>query len=223
MKQIITFIFSILLSLTNVNAQGNYLSIGNKTSGLCIGNSEQYNGLRLNFIDKNVHSTNGLDISFLARKHSLYGFGISLIGGNVKKSNGICIHGLFSSGNYNGISITGLWSSLDKLNGIGFAGLMTGDTLNGVSIGLWSVYSEGKIKGVSLAMFAIQGNEMNGISASLLHNKIKKQKGLSISLYNSTDHLKGIQIGIINYAGNNRKLFRYLPFINFNFKKKNSS
>jgi len=41
-----------------------------------------------------------------------------------------------------------------------------------------------------------------------------RQKGLSIALFNHTKELHGLQLGVINYAGNNRKLFRWMPFFN---------
>jgi len=40
------------------------------------------------------------------------------------------------------------------------------------------------------------------------------QTGVTIGLYNSVRMLKGIQIGIVNHAGNNRAPFRWLPILN---------
>ena len=42
--------------------------------------------------------------------------------------------------------------------------------------------------------------------------------GLSIALFNYTNELHGVQLGILNYAGNNRKGFRLLPFANMHFR-----
>jgi hypothetical protein len=43
--------------------------------------------------------------------------------------------------------------------------------------------------------------------------------GLSIALYNRTKELHGIQVGLLNFAGNNTKGLRMLPFINLHLKK----
>jgi hypothetical protein len=40
------------------------------------------------------------------------------------------------------------------------------------------------------------------------------QVGISVGLVNWTDRLSGLQIGILNRAGNNRHPFRILPLLN---------
>jgi hypothetical protein len=43
--------------------------------------------------------------------------------------------------------------------------------------------------------------------------------GLSVALYNRANELHGIQLGVLNYAGNNPKGLRMLPFINLHLRK----
>jgi len=40
-------------------------------------------------------------------------------------------------------------------------------------------------------------------------------------LYNRTEELHGLQVGLLNYAGNNPKGLRMLPFVNMHLKKAN--
>ena len=58
-KLIAVFILSILS--TNINAQG--VGIPKKTWGLGFGNSERFDGLRFNFIDKNIDKINGMSFT----------------------------------------------------------------------------------------------------------------------------------------------------------------
>jgi len=44
-----------------------------------------------------------------------------------------------------------------------------------------------------------------------------KQSGLTVGLFNYSWLLDGVQIGLINYARNNPKFMRWLPFINWHF------
>jgi hypothetical protein len=52
---------------------------------------------------------------------------------------------------------------------------------------------------------------MGGVQTS------QRQVGLSIGLLNWTDVLHGVQIGLLNHAGNNPPAFRILPILNLNF------
>jgi hypothetical protein len=99
--KIIPTIFLVLLS-TLLFGQNKQFSLGVKCNGISIGNSANYNGLRINFEDKNVNSVNGLNIA-----------GVSDIG----KLNGISIGVLVSLDSYsNGIDIGGLTTRLGKHN-----------------------------------------------------------------------------------------------------------
>jgi hypothetical protein len=43
------------------------------------------------------------------------------------------------------------------------------------------------------------------------------QRGITIGLFNRAEELHGIQIGLLNYAGNNSGIFRWLPILNAHF------
>ena len=62
---------------------------------------------------------------------------------------------------------------------------------------------------------------MKGVSVSLIYGNINDvQQGVSVGAYNITEQLHGFQFGLINYAHNNRKIFRLTPFFNFNLRNK---
>jgi hypothetical protein len=41
-----------------------------------------------------------------------------------------------------------------------------------------------------------------------------EQHGLTIGLFNYAESLDGVQVGLLNYAGNNRAGLRWLPIAN---------
>ena len=82
------------------------------------------------------------------------------------------------------------------------------DVINGLSMGI---------------LIGCHTHKLNGLSVSLFKNVVGIQNGVAISAFNRARELHGIQFGLINYAANNRPLFRYMPFVNFNFKKNSTS
>ena len=56
----------------------------------------------------------------------------------------------------------------------------------------------------------------NGIGFRGWHPEKRTQRftGLSIGGFNCAEELHGVQLGILNYAGNNPRWARWLPFVN---------
>lgn len=191
----------------------NYFSIGSKTTGICIGNSNKYNGIRLNFWDKDGYfnkkvseKVNGINISFSSESNVLNGIQLGLLVTHSKKANGI--------------SVASLLNNSDKMNGIAIALIsINSDTLNGLFTG-WGIGSNNVIKenkvinGCAMGVW-VSAEKINGAAITVFNSNSKIQNGFSISIFNKTDELHGIQIGLVNYAGNNSKLLRWLPVINF--------
>ena len=100
-----------------------------------------------------------------------------------------------------------------KINGIAISFINECNIVNGFQIGLLASHTM-RINGLAMGVLT-DIESINGISISLFRQHSKKQKGLAISVINKTDELKGVQIGLLNYVGNNPKLFRCLPFLNF--------
>jgi len=225
-----SFILAFLLLSTILFGQNRHLSLGLKGNGICFGNSIDYNGIRLNLWDKNVDKINGLNISGLSRCRKINGFSIGLVASLDTISNGMKIGGLaVTAKKHNGLAVAGLFLAGNKFNGVGLAGLSPfADTLNGLFVGLWGVTPWSSydtinvINGLAIGGFGVNATKMNGLSLAFLLNLFKKQNGISISCFNSADELHGFQFGLLNYAGNNKRLFRWTPFFNFNLRKKAS-
>ncbi|MBP9079969.1 MAG: hypothetical protein KBF80_06935 [Flavobacteriales bacterium] len=182
-----------------------YLSIGSRTSGICFGNSSNYNGLRFNLLDNETERINGINISFLAM---------------TEKTNGVQIGGLAAhTTRINGLSLAPVWQNSEKSNGLGVSFGIDSDTLNGVFAGFAVAPPNANIdnrviNGLAMGVF-VGAEKVRGMAIGLFHIYSKKQVGLSVSAINRTDDLRGLQIGLLNYAGNNPKLLRWLPLINF--------
>lgn len=224
-------ILLILLLSINVTGQNGHLCLGYKDNGICFGNSRNFNGIRLNAWDKNVNKINGLNISGLSRTKILSGLSIGIIASFDSISNGIKIGGLasISQKRHNGLAVAGLFVNAEKFNGIGIAGFSPmGDTLNGLFIGLygvtaWDIDRDIKvINGLGIGGLGVRAKNINGLALGIFYNSFDIQNGVSISLFNKAKELHGFQFGLLNYAGNNRPLFRWTPLFNFNFRQKAS-
>ena len=79
------------------------------------------------------------------------------------------------------------------------------------------------INGAAAGLLAVGAEKISGVMISPIWVYSNKQYGVSIAGFNKTENLHGVQFGLLNYAGNNRKLFRWLPLINFNFSKQSDN
>lgn len=214
------------------SAYYNGFSIGTHHLGIGIGNFTKYNGLHLNWLDKdtcdngisigigqyfgfNVKKTNGLELSLFTQLDHL---------------NGISISPLMSDlNNVNGISFTGGINSTVKINGVSFSGIASlQDSINGISLNLILNRSE-VVNGIVFSGLVQNVDTLlNGIAISGLFLNAHRYNGACISPINITDEAVGIQIGIINKANSLRgiqfglininkrkKHFKILPILNF--------
>ncbi len=222
-----SFFIYILLAISTITySQNKHLSIGHRNKGLCFGNSKSYNGVRLNFIDKNVNKINGLNISFFSK---------------YTKSNGVKFSIQSESGCSNGVNLT-VWGLTDEIsNGLTFATGAFCDKINGFGIGLLSLAADSlngvfisgivgttnwtynhikNVNGLTIGIIiGVQSIQLNGFAIGG-YNDTEKQNGVVVGLYNETDQLHGLQFGVWNVAKNNI-YFKKTPFINFNFRKEN--
>lgn len=248
MKNSFILIISLLyISGACLNAQenttnGKALNIPTRKFGISIGNSTVFNGIRINFADKNVKRINGLNMTFWvksAQNQEAVVNGISMgvipAGGTMQPVNigilgvgahhdlnGMTFSGLFigGSGTMHGISTSGIFTEMNGITGIGISGLVLGgETINGIGIGGLVIFSMSKINGIAVSPGAVFGKEFNGLAASAIVST-RKMHGLSLALYNWTQELHGVQIGLLNYARNNPKGLRWLPFINLHLADK---
>jgi len=234
------FLLLVFFSCQTSFGQNRHFTIGYNDNGLTFGNSAKTNGIRINFLDKNVDMVNGLNLAAISKSRVSNGFTLGLLWIESSICNGIVINGLLGeSKKINGIFISGLGGAASKINGLGIGGLaVVGDTLNGlfissfgaaymsteriklingVTVGGFIGASTEKLNGLSISVFNNWIDELNGLSIGMI-NVIGEQKGISIGIFNRAEKLRGVQIGIWNVAKNN-KFFKYMPIINFNFRK----
>lgn len=221
----------LLLFLTAILfGQNRHLSIGLKGNGICFGNSSDYNGIRFNLLDKNVNIINGLNISALSKSRKSNGLSFGIIISMDTISNGLKIGGLATHAKlHNGLALSGLFLAGEKYNGLGLSGLSPfADTLNGFYVGLWGVtpwsrYDTIKvINGIAIGGIGVSSSKIKGLAVAFLLTSFDKLNGVSIACLNETEELHGFQFGLLNHAKNNRRLFRWTPFINFNLRKNDS-
>ena len=217
----------LILSSIISYGQNKHLTIGLKDKGISFGNSKTNYGLRFNIRDRNVNKLWGINISGISESKITNGLTFGLIANYDSISNGILINGLVGESYItNGIVISGLGHVANKFNGIGIGGLaIAGDTLNGlfispIGVTYWNTEKIKLVNGIAIGLIIGSNTEkMNGISLSLFNNVCDTLNGVAISAINRTKELHGIQFGLWNVAENNR-IFKRLPILNFNFRRK---
>ncbi len=226
MKRIIGVLIISIISINTSFGQNRFFYISKKEAGVCFGNSAQFNGLRLNLFDKYVKKINGVNLAIISSSKELNGISIGVITDGVSLSNGISVGGIALGGEKrNGVLIGGLMLYGSKINGLGISGSIDGDTLNGFFIGGIGVAGRTPkvpikiITGFATGTIAVGAEKISGLMISLVYVYSKEQYGVSIAGHNKTENLHGFQFGLLNYAGNNRKLFRWMPLMNFNLRK----
>lgn len=223
---VLVFIFQI----HGILGQNKYVSIGGRKFGICFGNSSKYNGLRLNFRDKYVKKINGINISGWSESEVINGIQIGALATASDVTNGISLGGIGTGGRQiNGIAVGGLMLGNRKINGIGIGGFSIDcDSLNGLFISFTGVAgripqeSNKMINGFAGGFVAVGADKLKGLMVSLCWVYSKEQYGISVAGFNKTENLHGVQLGLMNYAGNNR-IFRWMPIMNFNFRKQSGN
>ncbi len=183
---------------------------------------------------------NGINIGGLAVVSNRDMFGINF-GGLATVANGelrgINFGGLavIANKDMSGINFGGLAAvangSMSGIN-IGGAAVVSTEDITGLSIAIGAIVSKGLINGVNIAGYKTEAYEFAGVNLACGWSEIENFTGLSISgynrikgvqtglvigLFNSSDELHGVQLGLINIAKNNRGIAKVLPFVNFHF------
>ncbi len=211
-------------------------------------NVKRITGLNVTFWIKKFENqnaiVNAISIGVLPVAGKMQPINIGLLGvGTAKQNlNGISIGGFIigSGGKINGLSLSGIATMADgensEISGIALSGIGIGahKAINGMAIAGFAVGTEGNINGVASSLAYISSKKsFNGftLTCGFLesdifsglglagYSKINKMRGLSIALFNNSNELHGIQFGLLNYAKNNPKGFRLLPFINLHLRK----
>jgi hypothetical protein len=211
--------------------QGPNINIGYNKSGVAFGTSIYHNGIKFALLDRGSGKVNGLNTAISSKAKNVNGISFGALITADALVNGLQFGAIGNTSELmNGITIGGLYIGGKVINGFGAAGLaLSADTLNGLFLSgmgssYWNTDSISVINGVTIGIIGgSTTKKLNGLSLGFIHNVIGVQKGVSISAWNRARELHGLQIGLLNFAGNNKKAFRWLPIINFNLKKPPSS
>lgn len=229
MSKFIGQLICALLLMQNICAQNSSLKLGVGHSGILFGNNLQHNGIRFSLKDTNHAWVNGTHGSFITENQQANGIVLSLLLSGVRLVNGIQT-GLITGGDkVNGISIAPIAAFHGKINGLALSGLATYfDTTNGVQLNVLGTtpidfMSSKVINGLGIGGLYFNCVNVNGVLVSSLLCYAEQVNGVSISCVNVAEELHGVQIGLLNYAANNKKPFKKLPFINFHFRRKEKS
>ena len=133
-----------------------------------------------------------------------------------------------------GLGVGGLAVVADRsIDGITVGGLavVSGGGIRGSGMSLGKVHAEDEIYGFAVGGYMVEAIDFRGVSLGLVRTKMEEmrgfavsgynqvtleQRGLTIGIYNRARELHGVQIGLLNYAGNNPPGLRWLPIINLN-------
>lgn len=122
--------------------------------------------------------------------------------------------------NVTGLTVAGLGIGAgNHLRGLHVAGVgMTASRLSGIVVSPL-VISKRAAGGIVAPLYVHIGNggRLSGVSFSVVNHVRGQQHGLTVGLFNVASALKGVQLGLLNYAGNNPLVLRLLPGINLHF------
>lgn len=215
---------SVVLFAQDTLYNGRALNIPFRKYGISIGNSYEFNGIRINFADKNVRRINGLNITgwlkvsenenaivngisigLLPLAGIMQPINIGLIGlGSADHSNGLTIGGLIIGGDVNGLSLSGLVIMADGdkgMSGAALSGIAVGSAtaLNGLTIGGLAVGADGNIHGLAASTIYVQSKGIvRGITVTAGYLNAFTYKGLAIAGYSRSTQMNGFSIAIIN-------------------------
>lgn len=112
--------------------------------------------------------------------------------------------GIGSGGSIEGVAVAGLGVGAPRIRGLAAALAVGGQDIVGLALApaYFHIEPSGSMTGVSLSAF----NRIRG-----------EQRGVAIGIVNYTPSLHGVQIGLINWAGNNPSGLKLLPIANAHF------
>ncbi|MCK5406126.1 MAG: hypothetical protein KAJ37_01670, partial [Candidatus Krumholzibacteria bacterium] len=147
------FVACCLLAAVNTAADAGSVDLAINGYGVGLGNSKNINGLRINFIDRDVEKINGVNITLWKPKPSpngeINGISLGIIGFDAYKITGlnVAIIGMYAE-MLRGITLAGIGVESQNVRGFLFAGIAAGATT---------------VKGISLAGIGIGAQEVTGL------------------------------------------------------------
>ena len=155
---------------------------------------------------------------------------------NLYRGIGIVLGGLGAGagGDFTGIALSGIGTGAGgDFTGVSLSGIATGagGTLKGIHMAGIAVGAP-TVRGVMISGLAAGGEDVHAFSFAPAYfliedrgiqrglsiaafNRIKgEQAGFTIGIVNWARSLSGVQIGLLNYAGNKKRM-KWMPLVNF--------
>lgn len=171
MKRIITVLIIGLLYIAPSQAQ---INIGANETGLSIGNSRNWTGVRLNFRDLDIEEIRGVNVTVWSPYEPATGtirglaIGLPSTGAGTIDGFGIGLLGIAATDNLTGFMVGGVGAGAgNDITGfaVGGLGLGAGGDITGISFGGFGLGAGGDITGVSFGGFGLgAGGNITGIS-----------------------------------------------------------
>ncbi len=171
MKRIITIFLVSLLYTVPTHAQVN---IGANETGLSIGNSRNWTGVRLNFRDLDIEEIRGVNITIWSPYEPASGrirglaIGLPSTGAGSIDGLGIGLLGIAATDDLNGVMIGGVGAGAgNDITGVAFGGLGlgAGGDISGIAFGGFGLGAGGDITGLSFGGFGLgAGGDITGVS-----------------------------------------------------------
>lgn len=89
--------------------------------------------------------------------------------------------------------------------------------MRGLLVGVGMVGGKA-VKGLALAGGHFGCQTLDGMATGLYCRVGERQSGVTIGLLNTARRLDGLQIGLLNHAGNNPPMLRWLPILNLHIE-----
>ncbi|MFO7588367.1 MAG: hypothetical protein R6X22_09865 [Gemmatimonadota bacterium] len=136
-----------------------------------------------------------------------------------RDATGVSVAGLgtVAEGDLRGVSLGGLGTvSSGRIQGIALGGLgvVSDRDIQGVAAGLGGVVTGAAVRGLAAGLYKVDASVVEGISVAGWNRTRSRHTGLAIGLFNQSEELHGVQIGLLNHAANNRPPFRWVPLVN---------
>ena len=182
---------------------GGLYAIGYHINGICVGGlcsvaPTKINGLAFGGLAVYSAGIDGIPVS-------------PFVVAGTNKIRGLTVAGIYAGGDSESTKV--------KLDGITIAGLfVNGGVINGVPVTLGFINCNSNLNGLAIAGISLKSDMLKGLAVSCVVNT-NRTHGVSIALFNRTKELHGLQLGLLNYAGNNRKGLKLLPLINLHLLK----
>lgn len=144
------------------------------------------------------------------------GIGLGGLGIGGDRLSGLFVGGLgIGADELTGLFVGGLGVGGDRLTGLYVGGLgIGGDNLTGFFVGGLGIGAD-RISGASLGGLLIRADELQGVHIAPWVHAREESRGLSMAVFNYSRRLHGVQLGVLNWAGNQKGLLKLLPLVNY--------